>query len=125
MSRPPYLPDGAAWAELDRPARIDLGAATLVAVPTSHGAGDLLRALVRPGGLPPRVHAYFHDTDLVNPRRRRLIALGLRLLARRRPVARLDTLAEAAREAPVVGWDDVGRGEGVGRPENGAVTGPA
>jgi hypothetical protein len=126
-SRPPYLPDGAAWAELDRPARIDLGAATLVAVPTSHGAGDLLRALVRPGGLPPRVHAYFHDTDLVDPSRRRLIALGLRLLARRRPVARLDTLAEAARETPVLRWADVGRGEAVavGRPENGAVTGPA
>ena len=109
-SRPRYLPDGAAWAELDRPARIDLGVATLVAVPTSHGAGDLLRALARPRALPPRVHAYFHDTDLVDPRRRRLIALGLRLLARRRPVARLDAVAASAGDAPLVRWGEVARG---------------
>jgi hypothetical protein len=124
-SRPSYLPDGAAWAELDRPVRIRLGAASLVAVPTSHGAGDLLRSLARPGGLSARVHTYFHDTDLVDPRRRRLIVLGLRLLARRRPVTDLDALAVAVREAPLVRWDDVGRGRPVGPPENGAIIGPA
>ena len=63
-TRPPYLPPDAAWAELDSPARIEVDGSTLCAVPTSHGAGDLARALARPG-LPPRVHAYFHDTDLV------------------------------------------------------------
>ena len=49
------------------------------------------------------------------------------MLARRRPVSELDALARSAREAPVVGWAEVGRGEAgaVGRPENGAVTGPA
>jgi hypothetical protein len=123
-SRPAYLPDGAAWAELDRPARIDLGITTLVAVPTTHGAGDLLRALARPGRLPARVHAYFHDTDLVDPRRRRLIVLGLRLLARRRPRSDLDGVAATLASAPVVPWAQIGRGEAVvDGAENGAIPG--
>jgi len=111
-SRPPYLEDGAAWAELEGPARIDLGRATLTVVPTTHGAGDLLRAALRPGALPERVHAYFHDTDLVDPRRRRLIALGLRLLARRRPASDLDAVAPSLGDAPIVRWADVARGDG-------------
>src|SRR5262245_727269 len=64
-TRPGYLAADAAWAELAEPARLSLGAAELCAVPTTHGAGDLARALLRPG-LPARVHAYFHDTDLVD-----------------------------------------------------------
>ena len=124
-SRPPYLADGAAWAELEAPARIDLGGATLSAVPTTHGAGDLLRAVLRPGALPARVHAYFHDTDLVDSRRRRLIALALRLLARRRPASDLDAVAATLASAPVRLWHDVARGEAarVGSPENGSVPG--
>jgi hypothetical protein len=124
-SRPSYLPDDAAWAELEGPARIDLGGATLTAVPTTHGAGDLLRATLRPGALPDRVHAYFHDTDLVDPRRRRLIALALRLLARRRPRSDLDAVAASLASAPALQWRDVARGEaaGVGRAENGSVPG--
>jgi hypothetical protein len=124
-SRPAYLPDGAAWAELARPARIDLGGGTLAAVPTTHGVGDLLRATLRPGALPDRVHAYFHDTDLLDPRRRRLIALALRLLARRRPRSDLDAVAASIASAPSLDWRDVARGEGgsVGKAENGAVPG--
>jgi hypothetical protein len=110
-SRPSYLPEGAAWAELDRPARIDVGPTTLAAVPTTHGAGELLRALVRPG-LPEQVHAYFHDTDLVDARRRQLIALALRLLARRRPRSDLDAVASTLSSAPLVHWRDIARGEG-------------
>ncbi len=121
-TRPPYLAEKAAWAELRRPARIELGGTTLRAVPTTHGAGDLLRAVLRPG-LPAQVHAYFHDTDLVDPRRRRLIELGLRLLSRRRPPSDLDAVAESLGTAPVVSWGDVWRGE-PGGTENGAVGGP-
>ena len=110
-TRPPYLDDGAAWAELDAPARLDLGESTLVAVPTTHGAGDLARALVRPG-LAPRVHAYFHDTDLVEGRRRALILAGLVALGRRRPATDLDAVAASVRDAaPRVAWEDVARGE--------------
>jgi hypothetical protein len=109
-SRPAYLPAGAAWAQGGDPARIALDGLTLCTVPTTHGAGDLARALLRPG-LPSRVHAYFHDTDLVEPRRRALIVAALTLLGRRRPPASLDTVAAGAREdAPHVAWDTVARG---------------
>lgn len=106
--RPGYLPDGAAWAELDAPARIDLGEAILTAVPTTHGAGDLARAVALPG-LPARVHAYFHDTDLVDRRRRLLILAGLSLLGRRRPPRDLDLVASAVR-GPSRQWAEVARG---------------
>jgi hypothetical protein len=110
-TRPPYLAAEAPWAQLREPARIVLAGQELPAVPTTHAAGDLARALVRPG-LPPRVHAYFHDTDLVAPRRRALIVAALTLLGRRRPAASLDDLAAGARaSAPVVAWSDVARGE--------------
>jgi hypothetical protein len=131
-TRPSYLPEDAAWAGLDGPARIELAvpgaqhaggvasaspafvrappAGVLRAVPTTHGAGDLLRALVRPRALPAGVHAYFHDTDLVDPRRRRLITTGLALLGRRRPQTDLDALAAALDDAPLLPWADVGRG---------------
>ncbi|HEX2302627.1 MAG TPA: hypothetical protein VHH57_03300 [Gaiella sp.] len=110
-TRPPYLPGVAAWAELSAPARIDLGDTVLVAVPTTHGAGDLARALVRPG-LPRRVHAYFHDTDLIAPRRRALIVSGLALLGRLRPATDLDRIALSVRDhGPTVTWAAVARGE--------------
>ncbi len=108
-SRPPYLSDGAPWVELDAPARIDLGEHALAAVPTTHSAGDLARALVRPG-LPQRVHAYFHDTDLVDRRRRWLIVAGLALLGRRRPPTDVDVVA-AALQGPARPWAEVSRGE--------------
>ena len=83
----------------------------LDAVPTTHGTGDLARAVVLPG-LPPRVHAYFHDTDLVEPRRRALIVAALALLGRRRPATTLDAVAAGSREtAPLIAWGDVARGE--------------
>jgi hypothetical protein len=79
-------------------------------VPTSHGVGDLARALARPG-LAPRIHAYFHDTDLVEPRRRALITAALAVLGRRRPATTLDAVAAGVHEdAPLVRWSDVRRG---------------
>jgi hypothetical protein len=109
--RPSYLPDGAAWAKLAVPARVSLGTVVLPVVPTTHGAGDLARAVVRPG-LPSGVHAYFHDTDLLSRRRRALIVAGLRLLGGRRPPTDFDTLAIAVRNrAPRLAWEDIARGE--------------
>ena len=109
--RPSYLPAGAAWAELDRPARLDLpGGSTLLALPTTHGASDVLRRPLRPGA---GVHVYFHDTDLVDRRRRLVVEAALRLLARGRERTDLDRLARAARP-PAVPWSAVARGEAAG-----------
>jgi hypothetical protein len=115
-TRPPYLPEGAAWAELGEPARVELGGASLLAVPTTHGLGDLARGLAR-RALPPRVHAYFHDTDLVDRRRRSVIVAALALVGRQRPPTDLDAVATAVRRvAPTVAWADVARGGATGQP---------
>jgi hypothetical protein len=111
-TRPGYLADTAVWAELGVPARIELGdGVVLPAVPTTHGPGDLVRALVR-RELPPRVHVYFHDTDLLDRRRRRLIVTGLTLLGRLRPSTDLDALAVVVRNRAVrLTWETVARGK--------------
>jgi hypothetical protein len=95
-ARPDYLDEEAPWAQLEAPARLELpDGPALVSVPTTHSIGELVRAVIRPGGLrDPVVHAYFHDTDLLDPRRRLLLAGGLSLLGRRRVATDLDRLAE-------------------------------
>jgi hypothetical protein len=51
-------------------------------LPTTHSVGALARAVVGP--LPPYVHAYFHDYDLLDTRRRlALYTAGLILVSRR------------------------------------------
>lgn len=52
-------------------------------LPTTHSLGQLVRALPRP--LPGYVHAYFHDYDLLDPRRRLALGVALVLLYRRLP----------------------------------------
>jgi hypothetical protein len=52
-------------------------------LPTTHSLGELARAVAGP--LPPYVHAYFHDYDLLDPMRRRVLLVALTLLGRRRP----------------------------------------
>jgi len=109
-SRPPYLSAGERWASLREPARIVLPSGReLRAIPTTHSLGDLARAL---GGrvLPLLVHVYFHDTDLLDRRRRLLLGVGLRVLARRARVLDLDVLAaQVLPDAPRIAWDDVTR----------------
>jgi len=58
-------------------------------LPTTHSLGQLARAVLRP--LPGYVHAYFHDYDLLDPLRSRVLATSLRLLGGRR--AQLDLSA--------------------------------
>jgi hypothetical protein len=106
-TRPPYLPQGEAWASLASPARIRLTSGrSLLAVPTTHSLGDLGRALLR-RTLPTVTHVYFHDTDLLSRRRRGLVQLLLRLLARSAAPTDLDELARRLGEgAPERAWDD-------------------
>ncbi|HXG75203.1 MAG TPA: hypothetical protein VNJ53_01400, partial [Gaiellaceae bacterium] len=82
---------------------------TLLALPTTHSLGDLARALARPWSLPAYVHVYFHDTDLLDARRRAALPWLLRLLARvAAPADPAALLADAGR-LPERAWADVAR----------------
>jgi hypothetical protein len=82
--RPSYLPDGAPRLALREPARLVLaGGARLAELPTTHSLGMLARGVLRRLD-PPRVHAYFHDTDLLDRRRRLALVAALQVLGRRR-----------------------------------------
>jgi hypothetical protein len=50
-------------------------------LPTTHSIGAVARALLRP--LPRYVHAYFHDFDLLDARRRYALTVSLAVLGRR------------------------------------------
>lgn len=93
--RPSYLPPGARRFGLAAPAWLALpGGARLLELPTTHSIGMLARAMASPRRpAAPVVHAYFHDTDLLDAGRRTALELGLALLARRRVPTDLDTLA--------------------------------
>jgi hypothetical protein len=110
-SRPPYLPPGERWGSLGSPARVRLPSGRhLLAIPTTHSLGDLARALVRRRSLPPVVHPYFHDTDLLDRRRRAMLSVLLPFLARRAEHTDLATLAASMGDAaPIIAWDDVAR----------------
>jgi len=62
-------------------------------LPTTHSLGSLARAVLRP--LPAYVHAYFHDYDLLDPRRRLALEVSLAMLGRRSRALRIG--GEAAR----------------------------
>jgi hypothetical protein len=51
-------------------------------LPTTHSLGQLARAVLGP--LPDYMHVYFHDYDLLDPARRRVLGMSLRVLGRRR-----------------------------------------
>ena len=110
-ARPPYLAQDAPWAALAKPAPIRLpSSAVLRAIPTTHSLGDLARALRRRAALPPVTHVYFHDTDLLDARRRLLVRVLLPLLARRaRPIGLDDLAARVDWTDGRVEWADVAR----------------
>ena len=106
--RPPYLEPGARWAALAEPASIELPSGRrLPAIPTTHSLGDLARSLLS-RSLPRVVHVYFHDTDLLDRRRRTLTHLLLPALARRRQPSDLDLLARELRDtSSTVRWAEI------------------
>jgi hypothetical protein len=109
--RPPYLGQGERWASLPSPANVRLPSGRfLPVIPTTHSLGDAARALLLRQPLPEVVHVYFHDTDLLDRRRRALISVVLSLLARRSHASDLVALRAAMLDdAPVATWDDVTR----------------
>ena len=108
-SRPPYLPDEEPWASLAQPTRVRLPSGRqLLALPTTHSLGDIARALT--GHLPWYVHVYFHDTDLLDRRRRLLLRVALVALGRRARQTDLGAVAAAVSEdTPQIPWADVKR----------------
>lgn len=107
--RPHYLTPGERWASLSAPARLRLHSGRwLAAVPTTHAPRELGRVLAG-RALPPVVHVYFHDTDLLHRKRAVLIRTVLPLLARRAQVTDLDALATELADAPELAWTEVAR----------------
>ena len=106
--RPAYLPPDAPWLELAEPSLIVLPTGPeLTAFPTTRSLGMLARALSRPRMLSePVVHAYFHDTDLLDSRRRRTLSLALALLARRRAPLDHLTLINSLQPLPRIALED-------------------
>lgn len=105
--RPSYLSRDAALAQLDEPAWLVLPSGKrLLELPTTHGLGRLLRTPA--WALPPIVHFYFHDTDLVSVRRRMAITFAVRMLGRLRQPRGLDEVAaQSAPVAPERSWGEV------------------
>lgn len=90
--RPRYLDPEAPHLQLDEPAWLDLGEGRrLLEVPTTHSIGMLARGLLA-ALRRPVVHAYFHDTDLLDRRRAAALRAGLSFLGLRRTVSDLDEL---------------------------------
>ena len=79
-------------------------------LPTTHSLGRLARAVLGP--LPPYVHGYFHDHDLLDSRRRLALVASLRLLGLRR-AEHLDVgeQARVERDQPADGEADLHVGE--------------
>ncbi|HSC90724.1 MAG TPA: hypothetical protein VLB86_03635 [Gaiellaceae bacterium] len=95
--RPSYLEPGARRAQLDAPARLRLpSGALLTALPSTHSLGAAARLALR--RLPRWVHVYFHDTDLLDARRRLALVAALAALGRRGRAVDLDALVGV--EAP-------------------------
>ena len=95
--RPSYLPEGAPRLSLAEPTWLRLeGGLRLLELPSTHSLGMAAWASLNPASLPPYVHVYFHDTDLLSPARRRALALALSVLGRRRRPAELDRLTASA-----------------------------
>jgi hypothetical protein len=91
--RPAYLAAGAPRLGLDEPAWLTLDGVRVLELPTTHSLGRALRGLAR---LPAGVHVYFHDTDLLDRRRRLALLATLSVLGRRRRVLDLERLADEA-----------------------------
>jgi hypothetical protein len=103
--RPGYLAAGAPRLSLAEPAWLTIDGARFLELPTTHSLGLAARGL---GRLPAGVHVYFHDTDLLDRRRRLGLVALLVALGRRRLALDLDRLAdEAGPAAPERSFESV------------------
>jgi hypothetical protein len=106
--RPAYLGAGSPRVDLAAPARLVLPSGRrLLELPATHSLGRAAKGVI--GRLSePVVHVYFHDTDLLDRRRRAALAAALAVLGRRRAPTDLDRLAaQVAQSAPEVPFSEV------------------
>ena len=93
--RPSYLAEGAPRLSLAAPTWLRLAdGRRFLELPSTHSLGMAARGTAL--ALPPFVHVYFHDTDLLSAARRRALSLALAVLGRRRRPAELDQLTASA-----------------------------
>ncbi len=95
--RPDYLAPGEAHLQAGEPVWLELAnGKRLLELPTTHSLGMLARGVLAPlrGQV---VHAYFHDTDLLDRTRATALRAGLSLLGVRRTVADLNELQRGLR----------------------------
>jgi hypothetical protein len=97
--RPSYLEEGAAHLQLDEPTWLELGdGLRLLELPTTHSIGMLARGVWGPFRRQV-VHAYFHDTDLLDRRRTAALRIGLAFLGLKRTATDLGELQLGLRPA--------------------------
>jgi hypothetical protein len=90
--RPDYLEEGAPHLELHEPTWLDLPSGKrLLEIPTTHSIGMLARGALGPFRR-QIVHAYFHDTDLLDGRRSFALKAGLGFLGLKRTATDLREL---------------------------------
>lgn len=102
--QPSYLDDGAERLEAHEPCYVELASGRrLLELPTTHSVGMLARGLLAP--FPGQVvHAYFHDTDLLDRRRRAALLVGVRFLAAKRWQVDLAELQRSLRPAKTMSF---------------------
>jgi hypothetical protein len=95
--RPSYLPPDAPHVQLEEPVWLDVGGGRrLLELPTTHSIGMLARSALGPFRHQV-VHAYFHDTDLLDRSRAVALRLGLMFLGLKRTATDLRELQRGLR----------------------------
>src|SRR5205823_13404231 len=106
--RPRYLDEKAARLAAAAPCYVQLPSGrNLLEVPTTHSVGMLARGLLAPYR-PPVVHAYFHDTDLLDPVRRAALSIGLVFLGAKRWQTDLEQLQRGLRPTKTMSFANSG-----------------
>jgi hypothetical protein len=106
--RPRYLDDAAPRLDASEPCYVKLPSGrTLLELPTTHSIGMLARGLLAPYR-GPVVHAYFHDTDLLEPKRRAALTAGLVFLGAKRWQTDLVQLQRGLRPAKTMSFANSG-----------------
>ena len=102
--RPSYLEADAPHLQLQEPTWLELGTGPrLLELPTTHSIGMLARGLLGPFRR-QLVHAYFHDTDLLDRRRTAALRAGLTFLGLKRTATDLRELQLGLRPAKTMSF---------------------